>query len=64
MVFEVRAEMGNPRGSIACVAEQLGINKETPCNWVNQAGVDDGQPLARPTSMVTASRLVIAPARN
>ena len=29
MVFEVRAETGNPRGSIARVAERLGLNKET-----------------------------------
>ena len=27
----------------ARVAEQLGINKETLRNWINQAEVDDGQ---------------------
>jgi transposase len=43
MVFEVRAEADNPRGSIARVAERLGINKETLRNWVAQAEVDDGQ---------------------
>src|SRR5262249_19019982 len=43
MVFEVRAETDNPRGSIARVAERLGINKETLRNWVAQAEVDDGQ---------------------
>ena len=29
MVFELRAESGNPRGSIARVGERLGINPET-----------------------------------
>ena len=43
MVFEVRAETDNPRGSIARVADRLGINKETLRNWVAQAEVDDGQ---------------------
>jgi transposase len=28
---------------VARVAGQLGINKETLRNWVNQAGVDDGR---------------------
>jgi transposase len=43
MVFEVRAETGNPRGSIARVAERLGINKETLRNWVARAEVDAGE---------------------
>jgi transposase len=42
LVFEVRAETGNERGSIARVGRQLGINTETLRNWVNKAEVDSG----------------------
>ena len=43
MVFELRAETGNARGSIARVGHQLGINTETLRNWVNKAEVDSGE---------------------
>jgi transposase len=43
MVFELRAETGNARGSIARVGKQLGINTETLRNWVNKEEVDSGQ---------------------
>ena len=43
MVFEVRAETGNARGSIARVGHRLGINTETLRNWVQKAEVDGGQ---------------------
>jgi transposase len=43
LVFEVRAETGNERGSIARIGRQLGINTETLRNWVNKAEVDSGQ---------------------
>jgi transposase len=43
MVFELRAESGNPRGSIARVGERLGINPETLRNWVERAEIDGGQ---------------------
>jgi transposase len=43
MVFELRAESGNPRGSIARVSERLGINSETLRNWVERAEIDGGQ---------------------
>ncbi|HCU95205.1 MAG TPA: hypothetical protein DHU96_21845 [Actinobacteria bacterium] len=43
IVIEVRAETDNPRGSIARVAERLGLNKGTLRNWVAQAEVDEGQ---------------------
>jgi transposase len=43
MVFDVRAETGNERGSIARVGQRLGINTETLRNWVNKAEVDSGQ---------------------
>jgi transposase len=43
MVFELRAESGNARGSIARVGERLGINPETLRNWVERAEIDGGQ---------------------
>jgi transposase len=43
MVFELRAESGNPRGSIARVGERLGINPETLRNWVERTEIDGGQ---------------------
>jgi transposase len=43
MVFELRAESGNARGSIARVGQRLGINPETLRNWVEKSEVDSGQ---------------------
>ena len=43
MVFELRAESGNPRGSISRVGERLGVNPETLRNWVERAEIDGGQ---------------------
>ena len=43
MVFELRAETGNARGSIARVGQRLGINTETLRNWVQKAETDSGQ---------------------
>jgi transposase len=43
MVFELRAESGNARGSIARVGERLGINPETLRNWVEKSEIDSGQ---------------------
>ncbi|HZI73894.1 MAG TPA: hypothetical protein VFD73_07660 [Gemmatimonadales bacterium] len=37
MVFELRTETGNARGSIARVGHRPGINTETLRNWVNNA---------------------------
>lgn len=42
-VFELRAESGQERGSIARVGERLGINPETLRNWVERAEIDNGQ---------------------
>jgi transposase len=43
MVFDLRAETGNARGSIARVGQRLGINTETLRNWVNKVEVDSGE---------------------
>jgi transposase len=43
MVFELRAESGSPRGTLASVGHKLGINPETLRNWVEKAEVDSGQ---------------------
>jgi transposase len=43
MVFELRAESGNARGSIARVGQRLGINPETLRNWVEKSEIDSGQ---------------------
>jgi transposase len=43
MVFELRAESGNSRGTLASVGHKLGINPETLRNWVEKAEIDSGQ---------------------
>jgi transposase len=43
MVFELCAESGSTRGSLARVGEKLGINPETLRNWVEKAEIDSGQ---------------------
>ena len=43
MVRAHRQEIGQPRGGVSSVAQQLGVNPETLRNWVNEADVDDGQ---------------------
>ncbi len=43
LVLEIRKSSGQKQGVIARVADQLGVNRETLRNWVNQAEVDDGQ---------------------
>jgi transposase len=42
MVLEWRREHHDPRGGCSQVAGQLGINKETLRNWVNQHEIDGG----------------------
>ena len=36
MVFELRAESGNSRASLASVGHKIGINPETLRNWVGR----------------------------
>jgi transposase len=43
LVFELRAESGSTRGSLARVGHKLGINPETLRNWVEKAEIDSGQ---------------------
>ena len=49
MVFELREQTGQRTGTVARVAKQLGINKETLRNWITQAEVDGGQRPGVPT---------------
>jgi transposase len=43
MVFDVRAESGNDRGSIQRVAERLGVHPDTLRGWVAKAEIDSGR---------------------
>jgi transposase len=53
--LELRKSTGQKQGAVARVADQLGVNRETLRNWVNQAEVDSGQ---RPgTSSADAQRI-------
>jgi transposase len=55
LVLELRKSSGQKQGAVARVADQLGVNRETLRNWVNQAEVDSG---TRPgTSSADAQRI-------
>ncbi len=42
MVLQLRRELGTDQGTVARVAQQLGIGVESVRNWVKQRDVDDG----------------------
>ncbi|GAA0388703.1 transposase [Acrocarpospora corrugata] len=43
MVFELREETGNKTGTIARVADRLGVHREALRTWVRQAEIDGGR---------------------
>jgi transposase len=43
LVFELRQETGEKTGTIARVADRLGIHREALRTWVRQAEIDGGQ---------------------
>ncbi|TDC36265.1 IS3 family transposase, partial [Actinomadura sp. KC345] len=50
MVFELREQTGERTGTIARVADQLGVHREALRTWIRQAEVDGGQRLGTTTS--------------
>src|ERR1700752_486459 len=50
MVFEVREQTGEKTGSIARVADQLGVHREALRTWIRQVEVDGGKRPGTPTS--------------
>lgn len=43
MVFELRERTGEKTGTIARVADQLGVHREALRTWIRQAEVDSGK---------------------
>ncbi|TMQ99246.1 hypothetical protein ETD83_18000 [Actinomadura soli] len=50
MVFDVREQTGERTGSIARVADQLGVHREALRTWIRQAEVDGGKRAGTSTS--------------
>jgi transposase len=50
MVFELRQETGEKTGTIARVADRLGIHREALRTWIRQAEIDSGQRAGTTTS--------------
>ncbi|MFB4307285.1 transposase [Actinomadura sp. GTD37] len=55
MVFELREQTGERTGSIARVADRLGVRREALRAWIRQAEVDGG--LRRGTTAGDAQRI-------
>ncbi|MFD1537573.1 hypothetical protein [Nonomuraea guangzhouensis] len=41
MVFDLREETGGKAGTIARVADRLGVHREVPHSWVRQTEIDE-----------------------
>ncbi len=50
MVFELREQTGEKTGSIARIADRLGVHREALRTWIRQAEVDGGQRRGTTTS--------------
>lgn len=50
MVFELREQTGEKTGTIARVADRLGVHREALRTWVRQVEVDDGKRSGTTTS--------------
>lgn len=59
MVVEARRNPATRPGAIARIGDQLGVDRETPRNWVSQAEVDAGDrpgpPPTRPSVWPSSS---------
>ncbi|GAA2275335.1 hypothetical protein GCM10010402_34620 [Actinomadura luteofluorescens] len=55
VVFERREQTGEKTGTIARVADQLGVHREALRTWIRQAEVDSGQ---RPGTMTSDAQRI------
>jgi transposase len=55
MVFELREQTGERTGTIARVADQLGVHREALRTWIRQAEVDGGK---RPGTTTSDARRI------
>lgn len=55
MVFELRDQSGEKTGTIARVADQIGVHREALRTWIRQAEIDGG---ARPGTTTSDARRI------